>query len=72
MKQKEIAAHLSHLITEARVIGGLTQKQLADKMGTKQTNISRAEKGLQEPSVYFLYRVAKAVGVELVFPSFNP
>lgn len=43
----------------------MSQKQLADKMGTKQSAISRLESGSSNPSINFLSKVAKALGGEL-------
>ncbi len=43
----------------------MSQKQLADRIGTKQSAISRLESGESNPSINFLSRVAKALGGEL-------
>lgn len=43
----------------------MSQKQLADCMGTKQSAISRLESGESNPSIYFLSKVARALGGEL-------
>ncbi len=58
------------MIEKARVIAGLTQKELAKKMKTKQTAISRAESGNYLPGLSFLKRMAKALGTELIAPKF--
>lgn len=58
------------MIERARVIAGLTQKELAKKMKTKQAAISRAESGNYLPSLSFLERMAKALGTELIAPKF--
>lgn len=52
-------------IIEKRAQEGLTQKVLAEKMGTKQSAISRFESGKYNPSLAFLYRLADALGVKL-------
>lgn len=44
---------------------GLTQAELAKKMGTKQSAISRLERGTANPSVAFLRKLAHALGTEL-------
>ena len=44
---------------------GLTQKQLAEKMGTAQANISRFENGNANPSLEFLQRMAACMGKTL-------
>ncbi|MDO4589378.1 MAG: helix-turn-helix transcriptional regulator [Fusobacterium sp.] len=43
----------------------ISQKELADRMGTKQANISRIENGNANPSLDFLKRLAKALGKKL-------
>jgi len=48
-------------IIEKRLKKGLTQKQLADKIGTKQSAISRLEGGRFNPTFSFLAKVAKAL-----------
>ncbi|MCL2662031.1 MAG: helix-turn-helix domain-containing protein [Oscillospiraceae bacterium] len=43
----------------------LTQKELAKRIGIKQSNISRLESGSYNPSLGFLKKVAIALGKEL-------
>lgn len=50
------------LIRTLREEEGITQKQLAEKMGAKQTGIARVETGRQSPTLKFLMRIGKAVG----------
>ena len=57
-------------IKEAREKEGLTQKELAGKMGTLQPSIARAENGSVSLSQSFLFRAAKALNTELVPPTF--
>ena len=45
---------------------GLTQKQLADRLGTQQSSISRLESRKALPSIRFLKQVADALGCELL------
>ena len=49
----------------SRKAAGLTQKQLAEKMGTKQANISRFENGNANPSLDFLQKMASCMGKTL-------
>jgi predicted transcriptional regulator len=53
------------MIIKKRTQRGLTQQQLANKLGTKQPVISRLEQGTYNPSVKFLQRVAHALEAEL-------
>jgi len=52
-------------IIEARIKKGLTQKELAKKIGTKQSVISRFESGNANPSLSFLKRLAEALDTRL-------
>jgi ribosome-binding protein aMBF1 (putative translation factor) len=47
-------------IAEARTRAGLTQKQLAERVGTTQSVISRLESGQAEPSTRTMKRIAEA------------
>ena len=49
----------------SRKEAGLTQKQLAEKMGTAQANISRFENGNANPSLDFLQKMATCMGKKL-------
>ena len=50
---------------ESRRAIGMTQKQLAEKMGTAQANISRFESGNYNPSLAFLQKMAASLGKTL-------
>lgn len=52
-------------IIDRRLKRGWTQQYLAEQVGTKQPVISRLERGESNPSLYFLRRVAQALGTEL-------
>jgi ribosome-binding protein aMBF1 (putative translation factor) len=56
---------LIEAVLKARREKGLTQKELAKKMGTKQTAISRLESGRANPSVAFLKKLAKSLNTHL-------
>ncbi len=56
---------LIRMIIKKRLKEGLTQKQLAAKLGTKQPVISRLERGGYNPSIKFLHRIAEALDAEL-------
>jgi DNA-binding XRE family transcriptional regulator len=57
----EIKSELINL----RIEKGLSQKQLAELIGTKQSAISRLESGNSNPSVEFLSKIAHALGKNL-------
>ncbi len=56
---------LIEMMIEKRLKLGLTQKQLAKKIGIKQPMISRLESGTYNPSIKFLHRVAGALDAKL-------
>lgn len=49
------------MVNHWRKVKGLTQKELADKVGTQQSAIARLESGKDIPSLTFLMRVAEAL-----------
>lgn len=52
-------------VIDARVKKGVTQKELAQRIGTKQSVISRLESGRANPSVAFLKKLAQALNSHL-------
>ena len=46
---------------EARINKGMTQKELAQRVGTKQSNIARLEAGKGNPTVAQLTKLANAL-----------
>lgn len=52
-------------IIEARIHKKMTQKELAGKMGTKQSAIARFEAGNINPSLDFLQKLATVLGYRL-------
>ena len=53
------------MIIKKRIEKGLSQKELAKKIGTKQSAISRLESGTYNPSLSFLQKVSEALGAKL-------
>lgn len=49
----------------ARIESHMTQKQLAEKTGIRQSNISRIENGTSSPTVETLARIAAGMGKKL-------
>lgn len=52
-------------IIDARKNTGMTQKQLAEKTGIAQADISRMERGNANPSLKTLQRLAEGMGMHL-------
>jgi len=60
--EASINAHVAQLIYEARIKAGLTQQQLADLIGTKQSAIARLEDAVtQGHSLSMLQKIARAL-----------
>ena len=53
------------LLLKARKEQHITQEELAHKIGTQKSNISRLENGSYNPSLDFLAKVAHGLGKEL-------
>lgn len=56
---------LIRAVIEARIKKGLTQSKLAERIGTKQSVISRLEIGKANPSFFFLKKLAQALNTRL-------
>lgn len=59
--RQEIAFQLRQVRKEQ----GMTQERLAEKVGTRKSNISRLESGRYNPSLDFLEKVAGGLGREI-------
>lgn len=57
-------AVISQLIS-ARIKNNMTQKEVAEKIGTKQSAIARLEAGSTNPSLEFLQKIAQVMGYKL-------
>lgn len=53
-------------LIKARLEANLTQKELAQKCGMKQSNISRLESGKSNPTIRFLEKLANSLDCDLV------
>ena len=59
------ASDPAYQVARLRILRGLTQQQLAERVGTRQPSIARLESGREEPKLGFLRRVAEALGARL-------
>lgn len=64
-EESRLEYEIARAIIRARIEKGLTQKQLADKLNTKQSVISRVESANNTPSLSLLKRLAQALNVTL-------
>lgn len=66
--RKEIPAENSDVgdaLLKARAKKGLTQKELASAAGINQADISKIEKGIANPTIGTLKRIASALGTKV-------
>lgn len=56
---------VAQLVYDLRASAGLTQRQLADRMGTTQSVISRLEQAGRLPTLEMLGRIAAATGADV-------
>lgn len=52
-------------MTDARISQHLTQRELAERTGINQADISKLENGTRNPSLKLLKRLADGMGMEL-------
>ncbi len=52
-------------IIKKRIEKGMSQKELADRIGTKQSAISRFESGGYNPTISFLEKISSALDTRL-------
>jgi transcriptional regulator with XRE-family HTH domain len=61
----EMRPDAAHLVRSARDAAGLSQTQLAERIGTTQPVVSRWERGHDEPRLSTLARIARACDLRL-------
>lgn len=61
----DLEYEIARQLIRARLERGMTQQELAAKIGTRQSNISRIECGQQNISIGLLNKVAKGLGKTL-------
>ena len=66
-EQEKAKTQIAHTVKAARIRAGLTQAQLAKKIGTTQSVIARLESGTDRrtPSLELLARIASACDAEM-------
>ena len=70
-RKDDLAFEISEMIINTRIKKGMTQKELAKKIGTKQSSIARLESGNFLPSIKFLQKIAKAFDTILLPPKLD-
>ena len=64
-EETRIEREIAHALIRARIEKRLTQAQLAKKLKTRQSVISRVESGKTTPSLSFLKRLASVLDTSL-------
>ena len=64
-EQGAVAFILAERLKEERLKAGLTQEQLAERIGTKKTYISRIENGKADVQLSTLFRIFQGLGNEI-------
>lgn len=72
IEEYDINEEVCDLVTAARKASNLTQKQLAQRSGVSQANISKIENGNYHPSLSTMKRIADALGKRLVVSFEDP
>lgn len=68
MKNYQSMTHsLGSLLEKARNEAGLSQKQLSDKTGIGQPNLSAIENGKGNPGLKTIGKIADALGINILF-----
>ena len=65
LKESELEFQIARSLIETRIKKGLTQADIAKKMNTRQSVISRVENAQTTPSLSFLKRLASALQTSL-------
>lgn len=66
-RKEAYAYYIGQIIGEARRKANMTQEELAEKIGTNKSYISRVEAGKTEPKVSIFYRIMSALGLTIKF-----
>lgn len=62
-EERASAFFTGQIIEDARKKANMTQQELAERIGTNKSYISRVETGRTEPKVSTFYRIASALGL---------
>lgn len=66
LEQARTEVRLAVMIVRLREARGWSQRQLAEKTGIKQPQIARIEKGRHLPTIDTLWKLADALGAEVI------
>lgn len=66
-EEKAYAFYTGQIIEDARKKANISQAELARRIGSDRSYISRVENGLIEPKVSTFYRIMNALGCQIEF-----
>ena len=66
-EEEAYSYYTAMLLCDARKEAGMTQSQLAKKVNTSKSYISRLEHGETVPSAALFFRIISALGLEVLF-----
>ncbi len=64
-RKEAYAFYMGQIISDARKKEKITQSELAKRVGTNKSYISRIEKGLIEPGIFTFYRIIDALNLRI-------
>ena len=67
LKELEVNFALANVILHTRLKKGLSQSELARKVGTRQANISRIEAGLGNPTLKVIKKIFQVLEISVFF-----
>jgi len=66
-EEKAYAFYTGQIIEDARKKAGITQAELARRIGSNRSYISHVEKGVTEPRISTFYRIMNALDVRIEY-----
>ena len=66
-EEKAYAFYTGQIVEDARKRANISQAELARRIGSDRSYISRIENGLTEPKVSTFYRIMNALGCQIEF-----
>jgi transcriptional regulator with XRE-family HTH domain len=65
MDKSQFNKHFGEYVKKSRLEQNITQQQLSDKMGLDYQYISRVERGLISPTLFWISGLSKALDIDL-------
>ncbi len=65
MEDSVYLQRLGEKIVELRKVKGVTQQELAERLGTKNTQVRRIERGTVNSTINMLRKIAGVLGIEV-------